>query len=67
MYTITLSHEQYAALVAAIMGGALQERHATLRAMLQHNRDHVSIACSYEREIEDLNRAAASVLAARSA
>ena len=61
-YTVTLTADEYAALSAAIVGGALQKRNDQLTALMVHNRVHTSIANSHEREIDALVRAGSAIL-----
>ncbi|WP_161556530.1 hypothetical protein [Burkholderia pyrrocinia] len=63
METIMVSTDQRTALRAAILMGAFAERQATLRVLIAQNRDHLSIASAYERELEDLLSAARAIAA----
>ncbi len=63
MKTFGLSEEEHVAIRAAILSGALLYRQATLRTMVEHNRDHPSLANFYERELEALIRAADVIVA----
>ena len=65
-YNVNLSSDEYAALSAAVVGGALQKRNDQLTALMVHNRDHTSIANSHEREIDALARAGSAILFAKS-
>jgi hypothetical protein len=61
---IKLSSNQAAALQLAVISGALHSRFELLREQLKYNHDHPSIGCAIEREIQDLELAAASVVGA---
>lgn len=62
MYTITLSGDQLNALQKAILGGAFAQRQQQLHDKLNFNRSHTSIANGIEREIEQLEQAAAAIM-----
>lgn len=64
-YTVTLTADEHAAITAAIVGGALQQRNDQLTELLRHNRSHSSIANMHEREIEALRRAGSAILFAK--
>lgn len=64
-YSVAMNSDEYAAITAAIGAGALAARNQQLTEMLRHNRDHVGIANSIEREIVALERAVGAILGAK--
>ncbi len=60
-----LTGEEINAIQMAIVSGALNERMASLRALLRHNREHFSIANGIETEISALASAARAIMDAK--